>query len=129
MKVIIAGSRSIQSLSIVRYHMKNYESDGITEVVSGGAKGVDKLGEEWAREQQIPVTVFPAEWRNLSHDDAVVKTNKYGKYDAVAGHRRNQKMAEYADSLVAIWDGKSKGTQDMVRRMESLGKTVRILYV
>jgi len=71
----------------------------ITEVVSGGAKGVDRLGELWAQKRNIPITRFPAEW------------NKYGKR---AGYIRNKEMALYADALLAIWDGESKGTKHMI---------------
>ena len=71
----------------------------ITEVVCGGAKGVDSLGKQWAEEHQVPVTMFPANWE------------KYGKS---AGPKRNQEMAEYAEALIAVWDGKSRGTKSMI---------------
>lgn len=66
----------------------------ITEVVSGVAHGVDKLGERWAQAHKIPVKQFPAQW------------NKYGN---AAGPIRNREMAEYADALIAVWDGQSRG--------------------
>jgi hypothetical protein len=98
MKTIIAGSRSITDFAVVDQTIKNsgYE---ITEVISGTAKGVDTLGEEWASLNNIPITRFPADWKT------------YGKS---AGYIRNEEMAKYADALIAIWDGKSKGTRHMV---------------
>lgn len=108
MKVIIAGSRSVQNYDIVKQAI---EDSGflpqITEVVSGTARGVDRLGERWAKENGISVRFFPANWK------------KYGKK---AGMIRNAEMAEYADALIAIWDNESPGTANMIRTMEKLGK-------
>jgi len=106
MKVIIAGSRDITDMNLLLCALDIYPID-ITEVVSGGANGVDRLGEEWAKEHNVPLTIFPAEW------------DKYGK---IAGPIRNGNMAFYADALVAIWDGKSRGTKNMVDQMNKLQK-------
>lgn len=89
----------------------------ISEVVSGGASGVDKMGERWARENGAKVSVFKAEWNDISHPEALVKTNSYGKYNAKAGFIRNEEMALYAEGCVAIDTG-SNGTADMIRRSE-----------
>jgi len=100
MRTIIAGSRGITRFSRV---LNAVESSGfeITEVVSGAARGVDTLGEEWAWTSNIPIKQFPAKWK------------EYGK---TAGFIRNQEMADYADALIAVWDGKSSGTLDMINR-------------
>lgn len=75
----------------------------ITEVVSGCAIGVDRLGESWAEYCNVPVKLFPAQWRDRD-----------GVYDNSAGYKRNVEMAQYADALIAIWDGKSRGTKHMI---------------
>ena len=106
MKVIVAGSRSIASIKRVKTAISNAAFD-ITEVVSGGSHGVDRLGEEWAIVYFIPVKQFKADW------------NRYGK---AAGPIRNRQMAEYADALIAVWDGKSRGTLNMIEEMKRLGK-------
>lgn len=113
MKTIIAGSRHVDDYELVK---RAIEESGfeITEVVSGVAKGVDTLGENWADANDIPVKRFPALWHKLDVPGAVVRTNSYGKYNAAAGGIRNQQMAEYADALIVVWDGKSKGTGDMI---------------
>ena len=98
MKVIIAGSRSIINYRAVRSAIERVGIE-ITEVVSGTARGVDKLGERWAAENNIPIKRFPADWN---------------KHDKRAGYLRNVEMAEYADALIAIWDGESKGTKHMI---------------
>lgn len=99
MKTIIAGSRTITSYQIVDHAITASGLD-ITEVVSGKAKGVDFSGEKWAVIHDIPIKSFPADWQNL------------GKR---AGIIRNQQMVHYADALIAIWDGKSRGTQHIIK--------------
>lgn len=123
MKVIIAGSRGINDIGYIAEAVQASGFD-ITEVVSGTAAGVDKLGEQYAANESIPVKEFPADWKNIAVPGAVVKSNQYGKYNAVAGHQRNTKMGDYADALIAVWDGKSRGTLSMIKYMRSLGKQV-----
>lgn len=72
---------------------------------------MDKDGEYYAKCNKIPVKQFPADW------------DQFGK---AAGHIRNKQMAEYADALVAVWDGKSPGTKNMITTMQSLNKPVYI---
>lgn len=115
MRVIIAGSRSITDYRIIE---KAIETSGlmydITEIISGGARGVDSLGEIYANEHDILIRRFLANW------------NKYGKR---AGYVRNQEMAMYGDALIAIWDGKSKGTSHMIDIAEEMGLHVFILKI
>lgn len=98
MKVIIAGSRDITDYEAVKRAVVNSGFE-ITEVVSGTARGVDQLGEQWAIDNNIPITPFPANWAN---------------YGRGAGFRRNLEMAQYADALIALWDGVSRGTKNMI---------------
>ena len=100
MKVIVAGSRSITDLETVAAAIEESGFE-ITEVVSGTARGVDVLGEQWAEQNDIPVKRFPANW------------NYYGKS---AGPVRNGAMADYADGLVAAWDTESNGTRNMIKQ-------------
>jgi len=86
----------------------------ITEVVSGGAPGVDTSAEQWAERHGIPVTRFPADWK------------RYGRR---AGPIRNQAMAEYGEALVAVWDGKSRGTKNMIRLARKHGLRVFVYLV
>lgn len=95
MKVIIAGSRSIADYDLL-VKVINQLNWKITEIVSGGAYGVDKLGIRYAKENNIKCTMFLPDW------------DTYGKK---AGILRNKDMVEYADALIALWDGESKGTK------------------
>lgn len=112
MKLIVAGSRTIRDKSVV------WDSivDGlrafgpVDEIVHGGARGVDSLADKFARVNGFEVTVMNAEW------------DKYGK---AAGPKRNSKMANYGDALVAVWDGESAGTQSMIN--EALYKGLDVL--
>ena len=98
LRTIIAGSRTITDMAVVEYAVQKSGFE-ITEVVSGGAKGVDTLAQQFAEYHNIPVKVFMADW------------NAHGKS---AGPIRNQQMAEYADQLIAVWDGVSLGTCHMI---------------
>lgn len=122
MRVVIAGSRGIKDYELLEKAVAESGFE-ITTVISGNAYyGVDKLGEHWAEEHNIPVEYYPADWSNISHPDAVVLTNKYGKpYDVTAGHRRNEIMAKNADALLTLWDGKSKGTKNMMELAAQYG--------
>jgi hypothetical protein len=110
-KVIIAGSRSITNLTDVSTAMS--ESGFIsktTEIVSGGARGADRLGELWAKTHGRPIRLMQADWGIGRH----------------AGLVRNTNMAKYADALVAVWDGVSRGTSHMINTMQKMEKPVYI---
>ncbi len=130
MKVIIAGSRTILDYQLVSAVISNTLSKHniqITEVVSGCAGGVDSLGEQWAHENDVKITPFPAEWDNITVPNALVRTNKYDKeYNARAGFQRNEAMADYGDVLIAIWDGRSPGTKYMINSAKSKDLAVYI---
>lgn len=106
MKVVIAGSRSIKFYDQVLCAINNSDYN-ITEVVSGTAQGVDLLGERFARENNIKCVRFPADWKS------------YGKK---AGVLRNAHMASYCDAAIIVWDGKSRGTFDMIKQMKRFNK-------
>ena len=108
MKVIIAGSRTITDMAILVQAISD-SGFAITEVVSGGASGVDTLGEQWADENGVGVRLFRADW------------DRHGK---AAGPIRNCQMAGYADALITLWDGKSRGTQDMIYQARLKGLKV-----
>ncbi len=110
MKVIVAGSRSVVDREKV-FSAISFGPFLIGELVSGCARGVDQLGEEWALVYKVPVQRFPADWQG------------YGRR---AGPIRNERMARYADALIAVWDGESRGTDYMIRCMVAEGKPVYI---
>ena len=94
MKIAIIGSRNITSLDLSEYVPEN-----VTEIVSGGAKGVDTLAKEYALKQKLKLTEFLPE---------------YSKYGKAAPLKRNITIIEHADLVLAFWDGKSKGTKFVI---------------
>jgi hypothetical protein len=108
MRTIIAGSRNIPEDLADNLVAKSIELSGftITEIISGNARGIDKAGERYwqshfaNKEPYVGLKIMPANW------------NKYGKS---AGQIRNIRMAAEADALIAIWDGESPGTQNMIK--------------
>lgn len=113
MKTIIAGSRTIEDYDALQRVMARIDFT-IDEVVSGGCWGVDLMGERWARENGIPVRQFAADW---------------AKHGRTAGELRNREMAQYADALVILWDGKSPGASCMMREASKAGiEIVNTIY-
>lgn len=115
-KIIIAGGRDFNNYALLKEYvdkfLSTYPSDSI-EIVSGNARGADKLGERYAKEHNLPVKLFPANW------------DKYGKR---AGYLRNQEMADYANMLIAFWDRKSKSTNHMINIAKKAGLIVKVVY-
>lgn len=116
MRIIIAGGRDLYvDSSFIDGALNHF---GIPdpeiplspdEIVSGGARGIDSCGEEYAKELDVPVKKFPADWDRLG---------------LKAGPVRNAQMAEYADVLLLIWDGESRGSANMKNQMQRLKKPV-----
>jgi hypothetical protein len=111
MKVIIAGGRNITDYSLVLSAIRE-SGFTITEVVSGMAPGVDTLAVQYAKENDLPLQQFWAEW---------------GFYGKSAGPIRNRNMAKYGEALIAIWDGKSRGTKNMIEEATKRNLPVYVL--
>jgi len=113
MRTIIAGSRTVTRheylLSAVRAITWTP-----TEIISGAARGADALGERWALANRIPLRRMPADW------------NRHGRR---AGFLRNVEMAQCADALLALWDGKSAGTAHMIDIATRSGLVVSVWRV
>lgn len=115
MRLIVAGSRNIRDKGVVRMAIEDADLlfGPVDEIVHGGARGVDSLADSIARAKGFPkVTEIPAKW------------DEYGK---AAGPKRNAEMADYGDALVAVWDGKSAGTHDMIERALARGLDVLVI--
>lgn len=120
-RLIIAGSRSITDLRevVLALHESRFEPE---EIVSGRARGVDRLGETLAEEMGLGLKRFPAKWR------------EGGVFNPAAGYARNEEMAEYAaengdGALLAVWDGGSGGTAHMIETARAYGLKLHIYFV
>jgi hypothetical protein len=102
MNIIIAGGRSFWCYDMLAdfcdkvIEMNEYDD---VVIVSGTARGADRLGERYAQERRYPINKFPADWEGQGKS---------------AGYHRNAEMADYSDVLIAFWDGTSKGTKHMI---------------
>ena len=120
MKVIVAGGRDFKNYKLLKCTLDNFQQEygNITEGISGTAIGVDKLGEQYANENKIPIKRFVPDWEGL------------GKK---AGHVRNRQMGDYTKEhngmLVAFWDKRSRGTKGMIDYAKKIGlKSVVVVY-
>lgn len=113
LKTIIAGPRNFVDYG---FAVKVFERIPweVTEVVSGMATGVDTMGVRWAQENGIALKRFPANRRD---------------HGRAAGVIRNEEMARYAEGLVAIWDGRSPGTLNMIRKAEQYMLDFFLVYL
>ena len=112
-KVIIAGGRDFNDYQLLELNCNHYLKNKFPniEIVSGKARGADYLGERYAENYLLDVKEFPADW-------------SIGKS---AGYIRNKQMQEYADALIAFWDGISKGTFNMIELMKEAEKPYRVV--
>lgn len=106
MRVAIVGSRNLL-VDIEKYIPKN-----ITELVSGGARGIDTLAEQWADRNNIPKLIIKPD---------------YDKYGRSAPIRRNRTIVDTADFILAIWDGKSRGTKFTIDYAKERGIPVQVV--
>lgn len=112
MRLAIIGSRNFNDYQIftrILNQLRNVED--ITSIISGGAKGADTLAEKYALDNNIPITIFPADW------------NTHGKK---AGYIRNVTIWDNSDLGIAFWDGSSKGTEHSFKLAKTQNK---ILYI
>lgn len=114
-KLIVAGGRDFTDyptlIRVLNALADQEYADKEISIVSGMARGADALGTKFAKEHEVKLYEFPANW------------NKYGKS---AGYRRNEEMGNFADGLLAFWDGESKGTKNMIEFMRAKGKPVHV---
>ena len=106
MKIAIIGSRTVIVKNLGEYISKN------DELVSGGAKGVDSCAAEYAKANGMKITEFLPE---------------YEKYGRAAPIVRNKKIVDYADKVIAFWDGSSKGTASVIKYAENTGKSCTVV--
>ncbi len=108
MRVAVIGSRGLTVPDL-----SQYLPDGVTEIVSGGARGVDTSAAIWARAHGVPLTEFLPE---------------YEKYGRRAPLLRNITIIDYSDLVLAFWDGRSRGTAFVIEKCRERGIPVKVFY-
>lgn len=106
MKVAIIGSRNLGVIGL-----ENFLPENVTEIVSGGAKGVDTCAREYAQTNGIKLTEFLPD---------------YKRYGRGAPLKRNLEIIAYADVVLAFWDGKSHGTKYVIDNCRKQGVPVKV---
>ena len=106
MKIGIIGSRKL-----VIENLQEYLPEGITEIVSGGAKGIDTCAKLYAKENNLKLTEF---------------LPNYEKFGRVAPLKRNLQIIEYSDEVIAFWDGDSKGAQHVINTCSKINKKITV---
>jgi len=106
MKVAIVGSRNLSVNDLW-----NYLPEKVTEIVSGGAMGIDTCAREYALKHGIELKEFLPE---------------YEKFGRSAPIKRNQQIIEYADLVLAFWDGSSRGTFNVIKTCRKMGKGIKV---
>ena len=107
MKIAVIGSRKITNVEIGKYL-----GDSVEEIVSGGAVGVDTCAAEYAKAKELRLTVILPE---------------YDKYGRAAPIVRNKQIVDYADTVLAFWDGHSKGTLSVIKYAQKKQKPCEII--
>lgn len=133
-KILITGSRGFNDYEHLARVLDSFiEYDDI--IVSGGARGADKLAIKYAKKNNLKYKVFYADWGNLNVPNCSKRINSRGeKYNALAGYNRNQEMLNYIKDnkkniVCAFWDGSSYGTRDMIEISRKAGLKVKIEYM
>lgn len=108
MRLAIVGSRNLTVKNLANYLPNLY---GITEIVSGGARGIDTCAAEYARDSNIKLTEFLPD---------------YEKYGRRAPLIRNLQIIEYADCVLAFWNGQSRGTGFVISQCKKRKKPIRV---
>ena len=107
MKIAVIGSRNLRV-----ENLEDYLPAECTEIVSGGAKGIDECAAKYATAHGVKLMEFQPQ---------------YETYGRAAPIIRNKQIVDYADSVLAFWDGKSKGTLSVIRHCEKTKKPCKII--
>jgi predicted Rossmann fold nucleotide-binding protein DprA/Smf involved in DNA uptake len=109
MRLAVVGSRDFSNKRLMDDELRKFMP--IANVISGGARGADRLAEQWARHNGIEPVVFYPDHKKYRHPY----------------HHRNRLIAEACDHLVAFWNGHSTGTKYTIDYARRIGKPVTVI--
>lgn len=110
MRLAVIGSREFSDARLMADELEQHR-ETTTQLVSGGARGADKMSERWARKHGIETSIYYPNHKQYRHPY----------------HHRNRLIAENCDLLVAFWNGRSSGTRYTIDYARKIGKPVRIV--
>ena len=109
MKVAVIGSRDIYIPNI-----GSYLPGDCTEIVSGGARGVDRCAESYAKDAGLKLKLFLPDYDSFGRKAPLI---------------RNREIVDYADCVIAFWNGTSNGTRYVINYCRQVGKPCTVIYV
>lgn len=109
MKLLIVGSRSVMS-----FDLTPYISSEVDTIISGGAKGIDWLAEQYADRNRLSKYILRP---------------RYDLYGRVAPLKRNEEMIDMADAVLVVWDGTSKGTKYSIEYAKKRNKSITLVQI
>lgn len=109
LRIAIVGSRDYPDLTHIIRYIDTLPPNAM--LISGGARGVDRVAEQYAKQRSLMTLIYNADW------------NMHGKS---AGMIRNQQIVDAADKIVAFWDGVSRGTADTIAKAQKAGKAIEV---
>lgn len=115
-RLAIVGSRSFNDYEQLKTFINetiNKNNFNISQIISGGAKGADILGAQFAIDNKIELIEYKPDWK---------------KYGRSAGFKRNVDIIENCDFCIAFWDGKSNGTKHDIDLCKQMNKSYEICY-
>ena len=117
-RVVVAGSRDFSDYKLAKQYIdhciSNIQKENEIVIVSGGARGADSLGEQYAEENGFNIERYLPDW------------DKYGRS---AGVRRNKTMVEVSDYVICFWDGLSRGTKSTIDYARQLKKPLKVKMI
>jgi len=114
MKLAVVGSRDFNDYDLLKKYLDKIHSvEPITFIISGGARGADKLSERWAKENNVQTEIYIPDW------------NTHGRK---AGFLRNVDIIKNCDKCIACWDNVSKGTKHSIDLCKKHNKKIKIIY-
>lgn len=115
-RLVVSGSRNFKDYNLVSKELDKHlkgRNQRVT-IISGAANGVDSLGERYAKEKELNLERYPADW---------------DQFGSAAGLKRNMEMAEVADEVIAFWDGESAGTKNMIECAKLKNLPYKVVFV
>lgn len=117
-RVVIAGCRTFndyeEAKQYIEHCISNIRQGNRIVIVSGGSRGADKLGEQFAIENNYEIERYYADWDNFGRS---------------AGPRRNEVMVKKSDYVICFWNGQSRGTESMIKYAKIYDRPLRIKYI
>lgn len=107
MKIAVIGSREIDNINLAKHLPAECD-----EIVSGGARGVDTLAANYAKENGLKLTEFLPNYEAFGRSAPII---------------RNRTIVDYSDGVIAFWDGTSRGTAYVISYCNKTGKPVKIV--